>query len=151
MRQLPIRGAAVLATVGLAAGGLAGCTSSQSSDSSGAPETAPTSASSEQTPPSTGATAVPTDVANDIDLRKNVRLSSCKHIEGGWGASGTATNPGTKPVAYTITIFFTTTKATVVSTGATHVRVDPGDKRNWTVNRKFAAHPKMLCVLRGVG
>lgn len=151
MRQLPIRGAALLAAVALAAGGLAGCTSSQSSEGSGPPEPAPTSASGKQNPPSTGATAVPTKVANDIELRKNVQLSSCKRIAGGWGASGTATNPGTKPVDYTITIFFTTAKATVVSTGATHITVNPGDKQNWTVHRKFAAHPKTLCVLRGVG
>ena len=31
---------------------------------------------------------------NDVDLRKNVQLGSCKRIAGGWGASGTATNPG---------------------------------------------------------
>jgi hypothetical protein len=166
MRQLPIRGAAVLAAVGLAAAVLAGCTNSDSSRDSSASKPAPTSpvptspvptsAGGESTPPSTGATAtgataVPSEVANDIDLRKNVQLTSCKRIAGGWGASGTAANPGTKPVDYTITIFFTTAKATVVSTGATHITVDPGDTQHWTVNKKFAANPKMLCVLRGVG
>ena len=147
-RRLAIRGPALLAAGAIAACGLGGCTS-PSQDSS-APKPAPTSASSD-TPSSTGATAVPTDVANDIDLRKNVRLSSCKRIADGWGASGTATNPGTKPVDYTITVFFTTAKATVLSTGETHVRVDPGDKESWNVNRKFATHSKTLCVLRGVG
>jgi len=153
-RQLPIRSAAVLAAVGLAVGCLAGCSNSDSSRDSTAPKPVTTSASGKQTPPSTGATAVatkiPTKVANDIELRKDVQLSSCKRIEGGWGASGTATNPGTKPVDYTITIFFTTTKATVVSTGATDITVDPGDEQHWSVNKRFAANPKMLCVLRGV-
>ena len=147
-RRFSIRGAALLAAVAIAASGLSGCTS-PSQDSS-APKSAPTSASSD-TPSSTGATAVPTDVANDIDLRKNVRLSSCKRIGNGWSASGTATNPDTKPVDYTITVFFTTAKATVVGTGETHVRVDPGDKKSWAVNRKLGAHSKTLCVLRGVG
>jgi hypothetical protein len=160
-RQLPIRGAAVLAAVGLAAGGLAGCTSSDSSRDSSAPKPAssspvPTSPDGEQPPSSTGAnatgaTAVPTEVANDVELRKNVQLSSCKRIAGGWGASGTAANPGTKPADYTITIFFTTAKATVVATGATHITVDPDDTQKWTVHQKFVADPKTLCVLRGVG
>jgi len=102
-------------------------------------------------PPSTGATAVPTDVANDIDLRKHVSLQACRRIAGGWAASGTATNPGTEPVDYTITIFFTTAKATVVGTGETHVKVDPGHEKTWTVDRKLATDSKTLCVLRGVG
>jgi hypothetical protein len=170
MRPSPIRGAALLVAAGLTAAGLVGCTGSQSSDGSGAQEPAPTSASGKQDPdssgaaepaqtsatdkqdpPSTGATAVPTEVPNDTALRKNVQLSSCKRITGGWGASGTATNPGTTSVDYTITIFFTTSKATVVSTGATHITVDPGDTQTWTVQRKFIAQPKTLCVLRGVG
>ena len=155
MLHISIRGAAVLAAVGLTAAGVSACTSSKSPHNNSSPKPASTSASTKQTPaPSssgTGATPVPTQVANDTKLRKNVTLSSCKSVAGGWGASGTAMNPGTKPVDYTITIFFTTTSATVVSTAATHITVSPGGKEVWTVNRKFKAPPKMLCVLRGVG
>jgi hypothetical protein len=98
-----------------------------------------------------GATSVPTKVANNVKSRKNVQLTSCKKVAGGWGAAGTASNPGTKAAAYTITVFFTTTSATVVGMGKTQVTVAPGGTQDWTAAGKFKAPAKMLCVLRGVG
>jgi hypothetical protein len=98
-----------------------------------------------------GATDVPTTVPNKADLRKNVAISSCEAVEGGWAASGTASNPGKNATSYTITIFFTTDQATVISTGQTTVQVQPDGKQSWSVNQKFTAPAHTLCVLRGVG
>jgi hypothetical protein len=78
-------------------------------------------------------------------------MSSCGKVDGGWSASGTATNPATAPVSYTITVFFTTTAATVIDTAQTHVDVPAGGKHAWTVSKKFHATPSMRCVLVGVG
>jgi hypothetical protein len=99
----------------------------------------------------TGATSIPTKVANNVAMRKHVTMSSCEKADGGWSASGTATNPATTPVGYTITVFFTTAAATVVDTAQTHVDVAAGGKQAWTVTKKFHAAPSMRCVLVGVG
>jgi hypothetical protein len=98
----------------------------------------------------TNATEVPTSVANSVQLRKNVQLTSCIKTTGGWQASGVAANPATSPTDYTITVFFTTASATVIGTGATHVHVDSGTSQPWTVNGEFTPAPSTLCVLRGV-
>jgi hypothetical protein len=97
------------------------------------------------------ATEVPTDVPNTPDLRKNVTLAGCEKADGGWQASGTATNPGSDPVDYTVTVFFTTDKGTVLGTADTKVRVDPGEKKNWDVTAQLTPAPRTTCVLRGVG
>ena len=148
-----VKGAAVLAAVGLAVSAAAGCTSGSSNHSASTqPSTAqPSGKTSSSGSSVAGATAVPTRVANNVKSRKNVQLSSCTKVAGGWGAGGTAANPGTKAAAYTITVFFTTTSATVVGIGKTQVRVAPGGTQDWTVTGKFKAPAKMLCVLRGVG
>jgi hypothetical protein len=148
-----VKGAAALAAIGLAVSAAAGCTSGSSNHSASTqPSTAqPSGKTSSSGSSVAGATAVPTKVANDVKSRKNVQLSSCTKAAGGWGAGGTAANPGTKAAAYTITVFFTTTSATVVGIGKTQVRVAPGGTQDWTVTGKFKAPAKMLCVLRGVG
>ena len=148
-----VKGAAALAAIGLAVSAAAGCTSGSSNHSASTqPSTAqPSGKTSSSGSSVAGATAVPTRVANNVKSRKNVQLSSCTKVAGGWGAGGTAANPGTKAAAYTITVFFTTTSATVVGIGKTQVRVAPGGTQDWTVTGKFKAPAKMLCVLRGVG
>jgi hypothetical protein len=94
---------------------------------------------------------VPTNVPNVVAKRKQVSLTGCKAAAGGWGASGTASNNGTDPAKYTVTVFFTNAKATVVGTASTDVTVAPGKKQNWSATGKFAAPSPTLCVLRGVG
>ena len=94
--------------------------------------------------------AVPTKVANDVDDRKNVVMSGCKATDGGWGATGTATNPGKKDVTYKVTVFFTTTAATTINSASTEVDVKAGDTVKWDAAKKFTAPDNMLCVLRGV-
>lgn len=80
--------------------------------------------------PSAVAFGLPAVVPNDAAARKNVTVSSCKATNDGWEASGTATNPASKQTDYTVTVFFTTTGATVVGTGQSKVSVKPGAQQH---------------------
>jgi hypothetical protein len=93
---------------------------------------------------------LPATVPNVVSLRRNVTVTSCHAISGGWEASGTASNPGAGPVTYQITIFFTTPRATVLDYAAASVAVQPGKTGGWTAEQHFATVPGILCVLRGV-
>ena len=97
------------------------------------------------------ATNVPTAVPNTPALRKNVTLAACEKADGGWKASGTATNPGGDAVDYTVTVFFTTDKGTVLGTADTTLTIAPGEKKPWNVTAKLTPAPTTTCVLRGVG
>lgn len=127
---------------------LAGCVST--------PKAAPTASPSSSVaipglPAGVAPAPIPTDVPNAVEARSNVVMTSCKAAPGGWQASGTVSNPGKTTVDYTITVFFTTTKATVIDSAQTKVSVDPGAKKSWSAIKKFGAASQMLCVLRGVG
>jgi hypothetical protein len=146
--------AAAAALAGLM--GLAGCSgsstpaaslpkASRSASKTGAPITGVTLPQGVE-----NASGVPTDVANSIQRRKNVQLTSCVKTTVGWQASGVASNPAASPTDYTITVFFTTATATVIGTGATQVHVDNGVSQTWTVTGNFPPAPSTLCVLRGV-
>jgi hypothetical protein len=97
------------------------------------------------------ATGVPSKVANTAKLREQVRLTSCHQVPRGWTASGTATNPVSAAVDYTIEVFFTTQSATVIGTGNTRVYVPGKAHQQWAVTKRFTAAPSTVCVLRGVG
>ena len=94
---------------------------------------------------------VPTDVPNTPALRANVAISDCERDGEGWKASGTALNPDDEAIDYTITVFFTTDKATVLGTGDTRVSVPPGESADWEIRADLTPAPGTLCVLRGVG
>ena len=94
---------------------------------------------------------LPTDVPNSVDARTHVALTTCKAVTDGWEASGTVTNPAKSKVDYTITVFFTTSQATVIDSAQTTVSLEPGDKKTWVATKKFTAPAQTLCVLRGVG
>lgn len=157
-KQLMAHAAATGSAAAMIAGLLTGCAGSSphhpdtALSPTGTDHRTTASAAAGALPPGvTGATDVPTDVANKTALRKNVTMSTCKKTPHGWSAGGRVTNPRKKAATYTITIFFTTSSATVTSTGSTSVTVPPSGTRKWTVNRTFTATPKTLCVLRGVG
>ena len=130
--------------------GAAGCTGN------GTSEPAPTSAAS-QSPTAalptgvTGATDVPTKVPNRPDWRSDVTLTACRSAKGGWEAGGTAHNPSDSRRVYRLTVFFTTTSATVIGVGHSSVSVPAGASRPWKVAGRFTAAPRTLCVLSGVG
>lgn len=149
---------ATLGAAALAVVAVAGCTSSHPSGPH-TPSAGPTGTAAVTTKakPGTGlpsgvtaATSLPTKIANEVSLRKNVAVNSCSKIDGGWAASGTVSNPATATKTYTITVFFTTTSATVIDLAETHVDVAAGGHAKWTASKKFHASPSMLCVLRGV-
>jgi hypothetical protein len=93
---------------------------------------------------------VPTRIANEPKVRKNVVQTKCAAIPGGWGAAGTATNPGKKEVTYKIVVHFTTTKATTLDYAQVLVPVQPGKTVPWTAKKEFQAEKKMLCPMPGI-
>jgi hypothetical protein len=97
------------------------------------------------------ATGVPSAVPNDFALRKTVALTGCGQVSGGWRASGAATNHTSTAVDYTVTVFFTTARDTVIGTGDTKVHVDADATARWNVTSRFAAASGTQCVVRGVG
>ncbi|SEH57150.1 MULTISPECIES: hypothetical protein [unclassified Leifsonia] len=147
MRNL--RTAAVAAIVLTAGALLAGCTSTAP-----APTATRTAAATNIPGLPAGVqqeASLPTDIPNDPAARATLQLSTCAKTDTGWKAGGTIANPGKKPVTRTITVFFTTEHATVIKSGQTKVTVDAGKKQDWSIAPAFAAAPKTLCVIRGVG
>ena len=90
-------------------------------------------------------------IVNDVAKRKEIVLTKCAAVDGGWSASGTAKNAGTADATYAITIFFTNDHATVQDYATASVTVKPGATLDWTASKKFAAATPTNCVLRGVG
>lgn len=119
-------------------------------DQPGDPTTSATAAPASSLPKGVTPAPIPTKVANDPGDRKNVVLTTCEAAEGGWQASGTATNPTKSAVEFRVTVFFTTTSATTIDSARTDVEVKPGETVKWTAKKEFAAPKEMLCVLRGV-
>lgn len=91
------------------------------------------------------------DIPNNVAQRKYVSLTACRETHGGWAATGVATNPGPGATDYAITIFFTSTSATVLDYATTSVSVGAGGHATWRAEAQFAAPSRVLCVLRGVG
>ena len=135
-----------------AALGLTGCTATPDS-SDGSDARHPSAAGSPAPGLPAGviqATDVPTDVPNDTSARADVAVTGCEAVGDGWAARGTAKNPTDQPKTYTLTVFFTTSAATVLHTDTTQVAVDPGGSADWAITGTFAAPAGTLCVLRGV-
>jgi hypothetical protein len=100
--------------------------------------------------PTPGANPVPTKIANQPGARKNVVQTKCAAIPGGWGAEGTATNPGKKEVTYKVVVHFTTTKATTLDYAQVLVPVQPGKTVPWAAKKQFQAQKEMLCPMPGI-
>lgn len=98
----------------------------------------------------TPATNVPTAVPNKPAWRKNVVVTTCTAADHGWAAHGTVRNPAKRALVYHLTVFFTTTSATVLGVGRARVRVLSGATQPWQATGRFTAPNKVLCVLRGV-
>ncbi|RCG29940.1 hypothetical protein DQ384_17405 [Sphaerisporangium album] len=92
----------------------------------------------------------PKAIPNEPGQRKNVKQTSCAAVPGGWAAEGTAANRGTTPVTYSITVFFTTTAATVLDFAKTEVSVKPGEVAKWKASKNFEAPDKVLCPMPGI-
>jgi hypothetical protein len=93
----------------------------------------------------------PSQITNSVKLRQQVAITGCTATPDGWRATGSAVNSGAKPHDFEITVFFTTTSATVLDYARTTVKVPPGQTGKWTASATFKAEPNMRCVLRGVG
>jgi len=152
-RGATVLGVAAVATVALtvAACGSSGPTSQPTSGSPSVstPADAPTSATPGSPPP---VVKLPAQVPNDVAKRSSVAVTGCQAGNGGWTASGTASAPAGKAASYKITVFFTSTKATVLGWGSTSVHVPAGGTQHWSVTKRLPdGSGDALCVLRGVG
>ena len=149
-----LRGFLLTVVVG---GTLAACTSSGGSPApTHSGSTAATSSTKRSTPavrvPSQHLLPNPSRISNSVKLRRQVAITKCVSTAEGWKAEGNAVNTGSdKRFKATITVFFTTTSATVLDYAETKVDVAPGKTRTWSAAAKFDAAPTMRCVLRGVG
>ncbi|GII47467.1 hypothetical protein Psi02_38910 [Planotetraspora silvatica] len=130
----------------LASALVAGCSSSEDAARE-APQKSPTPAPSA---PNIAANPLPTKLANDPGIRDNIVQTKCDAVPGGWGAKGTAKNPGTKTVTYKIVVYFTTTKATTLDFAQTLVKVPPGKTVPWSATKHFEAKQQMLCPMPGI-
>jgi hypothetical protein len=99
---------------------------------------------------SVAAVPIPTSVPNRPADRKAVTLADCSTTPNGATASGLVTRPGNTAADYTITVFFTTSHATVLNYAKTTVRAEPGKPAAWSVTKEFSAPQDLRCVLRGV-
>ncbi|MFF0309090.1 hypothetical protein ACFYSC_16810 [Streptosporangium sp. NPDC004379] len=145
--------AKVPALVMLAAVLAAGCASGETAtgDASAATKKAPAAAPAAT--PVAGpveANPLPKKIHNDPNVRSNIVQTKCAAVPGGWGAAGTAANPGKKPVTYRIVVYFTTTKATTLDYARTQVKVPAGKTVPWSAKKKFDAEDKMLCPMPGI-
>jgi hypothetical protein len=134
---------------------LTGCSSlpaSKSGEKKPAAKTAPSTtvkaAALRETP-----TSLPiiSKYVNDVHLRPGVFTTACHASAGGWRASGTVKNAGHTAHAFTMTVYFTDSKATVLASGQNTVQVAAGDSGTWAVTAKFFAPAAVNCVLVGVG
>jgi hypothetical protein len=132
---------AALGILGLVS--LAGCSSSPKASTT---TTAKNHATTRPVTPS-----LPKTVPNKPNLRRYVSVQKCAAIQGGWQASGVATNPGSSSATYLLTVYFTDTSATVIGFAQTHVKVAAGKSSSWMASSQFRTSGRTLCVLSGVG
>ena len=90
-------------------------------------------------------------IVNEPESRRDVTMSGCSKVDGGWEARGAILNSGTKAATYTITVSFTSSESTVLARDATQVKVAAGKRKAWTSTARFKAPNPTVCVLRGVG
>ncbi|GAA4361161.1 hypothetical protein [Angustibacter luteus] len=143
------KSAVVLLTVAVAST-VVGCTSSDQKPT----PTGAAASGSKTTPahvPTQEPLPEPSKIRNDVKLRRTTAITGCTSKSGGWQATGKSVNPSKKDVKLTITVFFTTTAATVLDYATTKVTVPAKGDATWTAAASFAAEPNMRCVLRGVG
>ena len=148
MTSLATRVAIAIAATSTVCFALVGCTASPTV----VPHTTSAAAAAPGLPAGVKAVeSLPTNIPNDTAARATVQLSTCSKTTDGWKAAGDIANPGKASVTRTITVFFTTSTATVIQTAQTKVTVEPGQKVSWSTNPTFTAPAGTLCVLRGVG
>jgi hypothetical protein len=140
---------------------LAGCTSSSnatkptsaatspsSTAASSAPASPVASSSSAKAPVVGDPTVLP--IKNNVTRRAQAAVRVCSGDSTGWTATGTAKNPDAGAHTYTLTVYFSNTKGTVIGSGKTTKTVAGKATGTWTVSAKFAAPAKVNCVLVSV-
>ncbi|HLY34689.1 MAG TPA: hypothetical protein VKQ07_09160 [Jatrophihabitantaceae bacterium] len=97
-----------------------------------------------------GGALVPLNVPNQVAARRDVSMGSCTGDQNSWRAAGTATNAAGASVTFEVTVFFTTPRATVLSSATTKVTAAAHDRAPWSATSRFRTGGAVRCVLRGV-
>ena len=129
---------------------LAGCTGGADDD---APPSPPESSSTlTPVPAVTPAQELPDPAAyaDSPALRDLVLVTGCEATDGGWAATGTATNPGEESVTYGVLVYFTDAYARGVAASEIEVEVPPDGEVAWTASQDVWSQDGTLCVLRAV-
>lgn len=153
LRRAAARAAAVVAVAVIAGGctaqhGGGGTPRPASQSVAGSPGGGPPPPAAKNARADAAATRIPLKVPNSVTARKAVTLAGCTAASAGGQATGTVTAP--RAAAYSITVFFTTSKATVVGYATTTVHATSGRVTPWQASGHFRAPHGMRCVLRGV-
>lgn len=104
--------------------------------------------------PADGDPAVPATPAGptvtDVPAQaRQVALTGCRAVDGGWQAEGDATNPGDDTVRYPVTIYFTSDQGVLVATGVTEVLIPPRATVQWRVSMSAAVASGVHCAVLG--
>lgn len=128
---------------------LAGCTGGGDDVSPSAPESSSTPT---PVPAVTPAQELPDPAAyaERPALRDLVLVTGCEATDGGWAATGTASNPGEESVTYGVLVYFTDAYARGVAASEIEVEVPPGEEVAWTASQDVWSQDGTLCVLRAV-
>jgi hypothetical protein len=100
--------------------------------------------------PTSTTTTSPIPIQNNVKIRTQAVITKCQAADGGWMASGTATNPGTQSHTYQLIVYFTDAHATVIGSAKTSVSVASKAAGTWSATAKFHAPTVVRCVLVGV-
>jgi len=136
-----------LVTIGAALAALSACSASRHHS---APTTQPRLPTPTSTRTLSNGPAVPLAVPNVPTDRHNVAIGTCAGDKTSWHASGSAANSTAAPVTYQVTVFFTSSRATVLGFASTKVVTAAHKQATWSVTSKFANSGSLRCVLRGV-
>jgi hypothetical protein len=97
-----------------------------------------------------GGPSLPRSVPNEVTARARVAMTTCKGDASSWSAGGTASNTTSSPVTYAVTVFFTSPKATVLSSASADVTTPAHKTVAWSAASHFHSGGPIRCVLRGV-
>jgi hypothetical protein len=95
-------------------------------------------------------TTPPTPTVTDVPVSaRQVLLTGCRPVDGGWQAEGDATNPGDDALSYPVTVYFTSGQGILVATGVAQVVIPPRATVQWRVSTAAAVAGAVHCSLPG--
>lgn len=132
---------------------LSACTNASNDDAAATAAPSATPNEPDTAPPFVGeqGEVIPAeDIANDPDLYGAVALTGCAATEGGWLATGTATNAGSSTQDFHIVLNVTDAQARTITSVVVDVTADAGETAEWEAPANISAPADSSCVIAGV-